>query len=396
MDKSGLITIYEDKIKKFLPEKISICTSNGNFDLKKDVITREIDILRVCYSQNTPEKNDGDVLVDGEPDTLEFDIHFVKDNNKLKILVDITYGDQMVSEFTLNQPDRISITHYTGIGSKADPDTHFGLSDESILSFIKFINAFGFSFDPKDFTFIDKYPDTYIQEDIKIMPLSGDQKILVVNNSKPQENRYLKNITKYLRMRGIEYIIANNDRDVERIVKQENIIGSILSGSDYRITKKLSKSEGLVSVKALEILRCPIIGICYGFQAMSQYHGSSIKSSDKLIQNNIKLTEYDSTSILFKDINVDITPFSFSFNDIIKDCPKGFRVIAKVNNIIAGIYNDELKRYGLLFHPEDVERTFKVLDNFISTLHDGQKEQEYLKLGKFKYLESFSDFLKIR
>lgn len=106
------VVIYDEQIKKYLPEKLTIYTSNGNFTLKKDVVTRETDILRVCYEQNTPSEEGGNVLADGEPDTLEFDLHFVTQGGKLKILVDITYGDSMVSEFSIQEPNKLDIIHW--------------------------------------------------------------------------------------------------------------------------------------------------------------------------------------------------------------------------------------------------------------------------------------------
>jgi GMP synthase-like glutamine amidotransferase len=388
------VSIMDEDIKKYLPEEINIYTSNGNFTLKKDVITREIDILRICYDQNTPSENGGNVLADGEPDTLEFDMHFVKTDGKLKILVDISYGDQMVSEFSIQQPDKIDVIHYTGLGSKSDPDTHFGIADDSIKDLIKFFNAFGFTLDPKDFSFIDKYPETYIHEDVKLTPLSGNQKILIVNNSKAQENRYLKNLLKYMRTRGMEYVIATNDRDVERMVSQEKIVGAILSGSDHKHTKPFTKEEGLASKKALEILTCPILGICYGFQSMAKFHGSQIKDAGKTTIDNKKLTECDTYCSLFDGIDVEHCEFSFAFSDIVTSCPNGFKVIAKLDDTIAGISNESLKRYGVLFHPEDIERTFKMLDNFTRMFHSGQADAESLMTGKFERVKSFISFKK--
>ena len=386
------VTIMDEDIKDYLPKEIGIYTSNGNFTLTKGDITRETDILRVCYVQNTMETDAGNSLADGEPDVLAFDMHFVKTDSHLKILVDVTYGDQMVSEFSIIQPDKIDVIHYTGMGSKADPDTHFGISDDSIKDMIKFFNAFGFKLHPKDFSFIDKYPETYVHESVRLTPLSGNQKILIANNSKAQENRYLKNLLKFMRMRGIEYVIATNDRDVERLNSQEDIVGAILSGSDHRLTKPLSDSEGSASKKALEILKCPILGLCYGFQAMAQFHGAKIKDGGKFVLDNMILTECDESFPLFNGVDIKTTEFSFAFHDIVESCPKGFKVIAKLDNNIAGISNDSLKRYGLLFHPEDIERTFTVLDNFTKMFHSGQTDQEDLMTGTFQHLESFKTF----
>lgn len=281
--------------------------------------------------------------------------------------------------------------HYNGIGSKADPETHFGFTDKTINDIVKFINAFGFKFQSKDFSFIDKYLDTYVNEDVKLTPLTGNQKVLVVNNSKPQESRYLHNILRFLKMRGIEYVVATNDEDVKRISEQENIVGAILTGSEYRLTNPMDKSESLASKKALEILKCPIIGICYGMQVMAKFHGGHVKDSGKLVQSMKKLTYCDSSCTLFEGVDLD-NEFSFNFNDIVTKSPGDFKVICKVGNIITGISNDSKKRYGVLFHPEDIERTFKVLDNFTDMFHNGQKEQDALKQGKFQYLESFKSF----
>ena len=207
----GHFSILYSDIKNLLPKKVSIYTmggggdGGGNYDLTIGEITRETDILRVCYDQNTVNKTGGDVTADGEPDLLEFDMHFYDQNGKLKINVDVSYGDAMISSFSLEKPNKVNVIHYTGFGSNVDPDTHYGICDDSIKDFIKFFNSFGFTLNPKDFSFIDKYPDTYVHENIKLTPLSSDKKILLVNNSKPQESRYFNNLKKYCQNRGIEY-----------------------------------------------------------------------------------------------------------------------------------------------------------------------------------------------
>ena len=63
-----------------------------------------------------------------------------------------------------------------------------------------------------------------------------------------------------------------------------------------------------------------------------------------------------------------------------------------MDDTIAGIANDEKKRYGLLFHPEDMQRTYQVLDNFVAMFDHVQKGQDAIKTGQFQYLESFNGF----
>lgn len=399
------VSILDKNIENFLPKKMNIYTmggggeGGGNFELELDEVTREIDILRVPYTQWTPDKEGGDVLADGEPDTLQFDMHFVKKSDGaqksiLKVNVDLTYGDSMVSSFSLEYPNNVIVNHYTGLGSKIDSDTHFGLSDESIKSLVNFFNKFGFRLDEDDFSFLDKYPETYVHEKLELSPLSGDKKILLINNDQPQENRFFKNLQKWCQNRGIQYEMAISPRDVERICQNQNIVGVILSNSDFRVTNPLEKQEGSASRKALELLTCPILGICYGFQTLAKFHGAQINQLEKMRLDNLILTEYDSSHPLFEGVALDNTQFSFAYREIVENCPEGFRIIAKIENTIAAIANDEKKRYGVLFQPEDLQRTYQVLDNFVTMFDNVRRDQEAIKQGKFQYLESFNQFSK--
>ena len=86
---------------------------------------------------------------------------------------------------------------------------------------------------------------------------------------------------------------------------------------------------------------------------------------------------------------------SFSFYDKVNNLPDQFKVIAKTNDIIAAIASDSLNQYGLLFHPEDKESTYLILDNFINKCNGGlAEEQEKLLKGQFEKIKSFSFFSK--
>ena len=158
--------------KKFLPKELSIVTQNGTWKLEipqeeygmshATNVTNLMNCLQINYAQNTPSKEDGDVTRDAEPDQLEFDITIVKNNDgsvanpdNLKLNVDITYGDAMVTEFTIEKPNIITILHYTGFNSQYDPDSFFGFEDESLENLVKFFNSWGYELSKKDFAFID-------------------------------------------------------------------------------------------------------------------------------------------------------------------------------------------------------------------------------------------------
>lgn len=148
--------LFNEEWKKFLPTKIYLSTDNGDWELEKSDVIFIGDLIEVSYYQNTPE-NSGDVLSDGEPDYLSFEIHITKNTTGTKLLVDITYGDAMSSEFSIESPNKINVIHYNGIKSKYDPYNWFGFKPQTIKDLVVFFN----SLDPEykltttDFKFID-------------------------------------------------------------------------------------------------------------------------------------------------------------------------------------------------------------------------------------------------
>ncbi len=400
--------------KKFLPKELKLVTSDGNWTLTlpdennnmrhATNVTHLMNCIQIIYSQNTPSREDGDVTRDGEPDQLGFDITIVKNNDghsanpdTLKLTVDITYGDSMAVEFIIEKPNKISVLHYTGIGSKYDSDTSFGFEDESIKSLVNFFNSWGFKLTPDDLSFIDKYPDTYIHqknnESIKINPSFGDECILIINNNKPQENTYLSNVIKYLDYRAISWKIASTPHEIEKMNREFNIIGAISTGSDYRLNYdgQLDNTK-----KAIQTLDCPILAICYGLQSMAKVYGVNIVEIGEYLHGNYTLTNYKNHK-LFDGLNLKNTEFSFSANDCLESCPSGFEVIGQYKDLIAAIADDQKKQYGLLFHPENIEYTYKILDNFISMCDGGRIEDVERLKGEMQItnvVEKYSDFLK--
>ena len=134
---------------------------------------------------------------------LEFDIHTSRNERGIKLNVDITYGDSMASEFSIESPNKINVIHYTGINSKYDPKTYFGFTDETINDLVNLFNSFNqdFKLTSDDFKFIDKDPDSYkhdinnsdhlYNDDSDLISFGNSMKesisndiILVINNSK--------------------------------------------------------------------------------------------------------------------------------------------------------------------------------------------------------------------
>ena len=395
------VLAYDEEVLELLPKSLSIYTSDGSFKLDLGQSTRETDIIRAIYSHETSHK-------DGEPDSLSLDIHLIKNENGFKTIVDIIYGDNCKHQISIEKPNRVKVSVYNGVRSVNDSSTHFGFEDVSILDLCKFFNSFNFGYNlkPEDLTSIDKYPDSYTHDtrgELKSLKGSlkntfneGDQIIVVIDNSKSPEHNYLNNIINYLKFRGEKFEVASSIEELNNIKSKYEIVGAISTGSDYRISKTDDGSK--LPMYAYKMLECPVIGICYGLQSMIKFYGGDIVDSGKHTHEHLKLSSFNKSHFLFKEFDTQNIEFSFSFNDVPKLIPNGFKQIAMLNELIVGIEDDERKRYGLLFHPEDKPSTYPILDNFIGKCRGKMEsdEQKKLQQGQFEHLCRFEKFIYLK
>lgn len=141
--------------KKFLPESLTIIKGDKTFVRYKSNIMDHSDMIQIMYSPKDEEW--------GEPDDLEFDLYIVKDGS-IRINVDITFGDLMVSEFSIQSPNKVKVVEYTSYNAKFDPsDTTFAFTEESLQSLISFFNKLDdrFQLTRDKFNFLDNDPNSY-------------------------------------------------------------------------------------------------------------------------------------------------------------------------------------------------------------------------------------------
>jgi hypothetical protein len=66
----------------------------------------------------------------------------------------------MVSEFSVESPNNVSVIQNTTYRSKFNTSEIFAFTDESLKQFVDFLNKFnGMKLDVTDFKFLDKYDD---------------------------------------------------------------------------------------------------------------------------------------------------------------------------------------------------------------------------------------------
>ena len=138
--------------------------------------------------------------------------------------------------------------------------------------------------------------------------------------------------------------------------------GIIFSGGPCSITQKNAPKCD----KGIFALGIPLLGICYGMQLIANhFQGKVGKSSDR----EYGRTELfiDNTRDLFSGLGKKIITW-MSHEDKVSKLPKGFSCLAHTKNSpYAGFKNNELKIFGVQFHPE-VVHTPKgkiILKNFL-------------------------------
>lgn len=116
--------------------------------------------------------------------------------------------------------------------------------------------------------------------------------------------------------------------------------------------------------KDLFELGIPVLGLCYGHQALSHVLGGKVRAADKR-EYGKTMVHYDQTSPLFKGMG-DEGRVWMSHTDFVAEMPAGFRSVSSSSECPVAAMEDRARNlYGLQFHPE-VNHT----DNGIQILHN--------------------------
>jgi hypothetical protein len=150
----GYKNIYDVKWESILPKTLTII-KDGTHTFKIGNIMKNADMVQVTYVNIKSEW--------GITDTLEFDFYFVKDNDKFRMDIDITWGDLMACEFSITSPNKVDVIEYTSFHSKTDPsNTVFAFKEDDLQSFVDFLNRFdGFKMNRNQFNFLDTDESSY-------------------------------------------------------------------------------------------------------------------------------------------------------------------------------------------------------------------------------------------
>jgi len=138
--------------------------------------------------------------------------------------------------------------------------------------------------------------------------------------------------------------------------------GLIISGGPSSVYDKKSPLPD----KSIFKLNIPILGICYGLQAIAKTLGGKVKLTQECEYGKAELF-IDDNADLFSRLPGNLTCW-MSHGDRLTKLPEGFTAIAHtLNTVYAAIANKRRKIYGVQFHPEvaHTQRGSDMLGNFL-------------------------------
>ncbi|MBI2933951.1 MAG: glutamine-hydrolyzing GMP synthase [Chloroflexi bacterium] len=112
--------------------------------------------------------------------------------------------------------------------------------------------------------------------------------------------------------------------------------------------------------------RLPVLGICYGFQAIAHQLGGRVTRGEKREYGHAVFHVNEPSSPLFKGLPPSF-PVWMSHGDEIIDLPPNFQILGSTDNCPVAAIGNNQNIYGLAFHPEVAHTPLgtTILQNFI-------------------------------
>lgn len=172
--------------------------------------------------------------------------------------------------------------------------------------------------------------------------------------------QYTQLIARRAREVGVHSIILPHSADIET-VKRLKPQGIILSGGPRSVYEDDAPQ---LNPQLLE-LDVPVLGICYGLQALTKALGGSVEATDAREYGYAQLTLQSESALL--PSGIESTQVWMSHGDHVSKPADGFVVTALSGQLIAVVESAERNIYGLQFHPEvtHTEAGQKIIKKFL-------------------------------
>lgn len=210
---------------------------------------------------------------------------------------------------------------------------------------------------------------------VKPLALSLKRKKFFYGSGKPQRvkdtilildfgSQYTQLIARRIRENKVFSQIVPYNIPIEKI-KEIAPKGLILSGGPASVYDPKAPLPSMELFK----LGIPVLGICYGLQAITHLFGGKVK---KTTTREFGRAEFfvDNNKYLFENLPSNLTCWMSHGDDILK-LPPGFISLGHtLNTPVAAMAHPQKKIYGVQFHPEVIhtQRGNQILGNFITQI----------------------------
>lgn len=188
---------------------------------------------------------------------------------------------------------------------------------------------------------------------------------LLIDNSKNLDlAKMTPKIINVLNSNKEQFIVVNSILELDKFMKNNiTIIGIILSGGPLCLSNGCDYNDIKKNIIVLNKYKnIPILGICFGFQIMSYFYGGKIAKLENKNKSIRKVNVNNSKLLLMKNLS-NLNLF-FSHSDYVSICPDNFEKFIS-NDLILGIENINLMRFGFQFHPEGTKEGQEIIINFL-------------------------------
>lgn len=185
-------------------------------------------------------------------------------------------------------------------------------------------------------------------------------------------SQYTQLIARRIREAGVYCEIHPFDMPEDKI-REFNPVGIILSGGPESVHEQNTPRISQVVFD----LKCPLLGICYGMQALAHQLGGKVAASGKREYGHARLALTNENKLLDNLSSERQFSVWMSHGDKVVEIPSGFNIVATSNNApIAAMADDERQYYGIQFHPEvtHTEHGQAMLERFVLYICDAKPE----------------------
>ncbi len=177
-------------------------------------------------------------------------------------------------------------------------------------------------------------------------------------------SQYTRLIARRVREAGVYSEIHPHDMDADAL-EAFQASGIILSGGPESVADDDAPEISDAVIDA----GVPLLGICYGMQALAAKLGGTVESSDHREYGYAEVTVTAGEGLL-RDVAAPgaLLKVWMSHGDRVETLPPGFSAIAASTNApLAGMADNERRCYGLQFHPEvtHTENGQRIIEEFV-------------------------------